>query len=485
MKKILYLTLTFSYSLFAQNSDIKRTYHWNFGINASIDFSSGNAIAGINSAMQAYEGCASISDTCGNLLFYTDGDTVWNKNNQPMPNGTGLIGGYSTTQFFIVPQPQNDSIYYIFTPDQWENNGANGLRYSIVNINLNGGLGAVTSMNNLLFAPCSEKLAATYHTNGIDVWIVARKYGSNDFYSYLLTSSGLSAPVITSIGPVFINGDLGYMRLSPNGNKIACAWADSEYTNQTDTLDLFDFNKNSGIISNRIFIPVDSFYNVYGTEFSPDNSKLYVGAVKINPPGMTGRIYQYDISSNSQVIIPATIQTIGSRDSVYIGALGITPLNQIYITKVGLFINPSSTRDTLSVINFPNLSGTSCGFVENGVYLNGKKAMYGLPNFQADYLSGNWMPSCPSGLTETNSKDEDLYFYPNPFSKATELYIQKDLNEKNISIIIFDALGNSVFNKEYFYYSPISIFLNLKSGIYFAQITVDSKTTVKKIIVTN
>ena len=112
-----YLTPFFCFS---QNPDIRRTYHWHFGSGAGLDFSSGTPVPEANAMIsdvamgEAQEGTASISDTCGNLLFYTDGDTVWNRNNQVMPNGTGMTGCWSSTQSsLIVPQPGNDSLFYI------------------------------------------------------------------------------------------------------------------------------------------------------------------------------------------------------------------------------------------------------------------------------------------------------------------------------------------------------------------------------------
>ncbi len=159
---LLNLLILISFASHSQNPDIRRTYKWHFGNGAGLDFSTGTAEPFTGSAMTAIEGCATISDTCGNLLFYTNGDTVWNRKNIVMPNGLGLMGCSGSTQnSLIIPQPDNDSLFYIFLTDC----GANGLRYSIVNINLNGGLGDVIQKNILLYAPSTEKIATTYNAN--------------------------------------------------------------------------------------------------------------------------------------------------------------------------------------------------------------------------------------------------------------------------------------------------------------------------------
>ncbi|TXI67741.1 MAG: hypothetical protein E6Q46_02540 [Flavobacterium sp.] len=65
---------------------------WYFGNKAGISFNSGVPVPLLDGQMQADEGCATLSDANGNLLFYTNGITVWNRNHQIMPNGTGLMG---------------------------------------------------------------------------------------------------------------------------------------------------------------------------------------------------------------------------------------------------------------------------------------------------------------------------------------------------------------------------------------------------------
>ena len=201
MKKtlqILFLSIICSSILHAQ---IQRTYHWYFGDHAGIDFSSGTAVADTNGQVNTWDGCSSISDETGNLLFYTDGSTVWNKNHAVMQNGTGLWGHWSSHQnSLIVPKPLSQFIYYIFTTDAWENNFVHGLCYSVVDMTLDGGFGAVTNKNILLVAPTNEQLQATYHKNCRDIWVITHKRNQEKFYAYLVTAQGISAPVISTIG---------------------------------------------------------------------------------------------------------------------------------------------------------------------------------------------------------------------------------------------------------------------------------------------
>ena len=147
--------------------------NWTFGWAAGIDFNSGAPVASICS-LSTVEGCSSISDTSGNLLFYTDGVLVWDQNHTIMPNGYGLAGHFSSTQSaVIVKKPGSLTNYYIFTLDgigsgfsiSWD-----GLYFSEVDMTLNGGLGDVvsTNKNTLVVSHTAEKIAVIKHENETD-----------------------------------------------------------------------------------------------------------------------------------------------------------------------------------------------------------------------------------------------------------------------------------------------------------------------------
>jgi hypothetical protein len=114
--------------------------NWYFGQRAGIRFSGSpgqvTPVTLTDGAMITDEGSAAISDSNGQLLFYTNGITVFNRQHQVMLNGNDLKGNISSCQaVIIVPVPGNDSIYYIFTTDAIENNFSSGYNYSIVNMN--------------------------------------------------------------------------------------------------------------------------------------------------------------------------------------------------------------------------------------------------------------------------------------------------------------------------------------------------------------
>lgn len=347
------------FGTFAQNQN----NNWYFGNRGAISFASGNPVGLATSTMVSIEGCASVSDpVSGNLLFYSNGLQVWDANNTVMPNGNGLLSGPATSAtqgVQIVPYPGNASLYFLFTVDETNNNGANGLRYSIVDMSQNNGLGDILPQqkNILIQTNSTERMAVTRNANSSGYWLVIHERNNNCFKAYQITSAGINTtPVVTNIGAVHstvqqANGDatMGYMKFSSDGQKIAVAIYAS------NQIELFDFDNCTGILSNtRSITTID---NPYGIEFSPDNSKLYY-SLYFNA-SFNGAIYQTDVTSAT--LTPQLIGVSSSFNSQSVGALQLGPDNKIYAA-----INSESW---LSCISQPNNSGIACGFIDQAVFL--------------------------------------------------------------------------------------------------------------------
>jgi gliding motility-associated-like protein len=360
---------------------------WYFGQNAGLKFNpDGTVVALTDGQMNTNEGCATISDPNGNLLFYTNGVTVWNKAHQIMINGTGLLGNPDSTQSaVIVPKPGSSSLFYIFTTDAFAN--ANGLRYSIVDMNLNVGLGGVTDSKNILvYTPTLEKISIVKHSNGIDYWVVT--HGNNNiFYSHLLNASGLNtAPVSSVIGidsSEFLGYSIGYMKISPDGKKLAIC--------HSDILQLLDFNDSNGVVSNVQNIYLGS--QLYGVEFSPDSKLVYV-----TDTASQTKMVQFNLAA-SNIADSAFILYTGGLSPV---ALQLAPNGKIYVADFGF--------DSLGVIDNPNSVGSSCNLQMSAVDLAGKTSLSGLPSFVQSNLStlSFWASELCFGESAEFTVDADL-----------------------------------------------------------------------------
>lgn len=336
---------------------------WYFGGGAGLQFIDNEATAITNGRLSTTEGCATISSPDGELLFYTDGVKVWNREHEIMPNGRELMGDPSATQSGVaVCMPGQKNIYFLFTVDVEA--GADGLRYSLIDLRLDEGRGDVTTKNEAILSPVAEKITVATHHNRKDYWVIAHEWGSNAFHAYLLTKDGLNKePVISRVGTPHeapSANSIGLMKLSPNGKKLAVAIKGKAM------FELLDFNNKTGEITNPIPLKLNEDALAYGVEFSSDGSKLY------GSDGRNYTIYQYDLSSNSAASIRASRQVIGVNEG-WTGGLQLAPNGKIYVSVHG--------SEYLGIIHNPNKLGKDCNYDPAGLYLKGRQCRLGLPSF--------------------------------------------------------------------------------------------------------
>lgn len=363
---------------------------WYFGEGAGLDFNSGTAVPIYDSKMYTNEGCATVSDTTGKILFYTDGVKVWNKQHKVMDNGSGLLGHKSATQSaIIVKKPGSNTLYYIFNPGCKEI--PNSFHYSVVDINANGENGKVIEKNTaLLSQKTAEKVLAIRDASGTGYWIIVHLINSNEFYSFHLTKAGINPKPVISSTESYINsgtdfGEQGYLKASPNGSKLVSC-SSGEKNMGASGLELFDFNNSTGVISNGITLYDASLMSWYGCSFSPNGKLLYASSIGTN----NRSIYQFDVSlPTKEEIIASTISliTLPVNSMRYMGALQIAPDGKIYISCYG--------EKFLSAINKPNIKGMGCLFVEKAVTFTHTTtlAALGLPNHIDFLLQPDTLPS--------------------------------------------------------------------------------------------
>jgi hypothetical protein len=447
-------------------AQVGRNSNWYFGTYAAVSFNSGTPVAVSGSAMSVREGNATMSDASGNLLFYTNGMTVWNSTHVPMFNGTGLMSDiYATQSSVILPMPGFPDLYYLFTMNTWEF-AATDLRYSIIDMTLDGGLGAVTATKNILVNDnVREQLTAVRHMNGIDYWILVHEAMTTNFLAYKLTSAGLdTVPVISSTGMAYTGWNrFGGLRFSHDCRRLVSVLGNP--ISLMETVQIYDFSPSTGIIFNPITVAMsDSLQNPYSAEFSPDNRKLYVTSYNAN------FVYQFDLLASD---IPA------SRVDITNGAPGVKcsvlkgPDDKIY---VGM-----ESSSNLSVINYPNLSGLSCGYQQNALSLgSGHPCRLGLPN---TITYSCWSET--TSITDAESSD-GFMVYPNPVMNGTSLLITglpRGFINSISKVEIYNVLGECIFSKKLHSTEQTLHSGNLSAGMYMVQVSNGTSVSTRKLVV--
>ncbi len=369
MKVIFCILIILSIELLSQS---KINNNWNFKDHIQLSFNTSSGFPIILNGYQTMHGTQStISDINGKELFYTAGYHLCNRLKVSMKNSRPIFGRGLYQPYLITPSPSENSIYYVFSISPYD---TTGFRYSIVDMRLDNGLGEVVIKNEHIFDPVCDKLTAFYHENNKDIWILTHQWNSNNFLAFSVTEKGINKnPVISSVGTIHKGGYRrdgiyvdsnnnikGQMKFSHDGMKVATAIYDTGF------IEIFDFDRRTGLLSNDIRLKLDSSWGMGSLEFSRDNSKLYVSVFWPFP----SKIYQFDLTSGiadsiiKQIFVVDTFQTNPF--------LQMGPDGRIYVAPPGEFF--------LSYITYPNNKGDKCRFVRNGIYLKGNQLGYGLQN---------------------------------------------------------------------------------------------------------
>ncbi|WP_324670953.1 gliding motility-associated C-terminal domain-containing protein [Hymenobacter sp. GOD-10R] len=376
------------------SQDEKFANTWYFGYKAGLDFN--RATDSIpptvltNSGMDAPAGAGVMSDGTGKILFYSNGERVWNGDGSPMTDGMGLAGNANNTDGPLpirvpgIVAPGQPTRYLLFTL-----NSTVGLSYSEIEIPAGGGPGRVilATKNTPLARGTAEKISGVFHKNGCDIWVIVHGWGNstagNDnrgdaFLAYRVRTTGVdTAPVISPVGSLHAPnispvGYKGQMKITPNGQQLALARYSETTGDNSSTVELFSFDTNIGRVSadpSKPFIVDRGEGKYYGVEFVP-GSKLY--ATVMNPP----KLLQFDISGTSTGTPPK--QNIPLKTSADLGSMQVAPDGKIYVAR--------NDQPALGFIAYPDSLGAAVGYAEDSLQLGTGRSGLGLVNFNQSSL---------------------------------------------------------------------------------------------------
>jgi gliding motility-associated-like protein len=327
-------------------------YNWNFG-NAGYSFAT-DPFTNLPAGPVITTGSSSISDPSGKLLFYSDGQTIYDKNNVlmktngPNPIAPVLQGTSPAQPVLITPDPRSGNLYYVFT------SGTTGLTYSMVDMSLNGGLGAIIQTNIPLSTSANAGTLAGLSDSLGGFWTVTYDPLTTQFLAYKINNSGLVTTPVTSAGPATgpSSASPGTLKFSQDGKKAAMLIPGQ------NLVEVFDFNRATGVFSNPVPITTP---NPAGIEFAPDNSKIYIDGNQ--------NLYQYDLTS---IATPPVLLSTGAN----YGNMGLAPDGRIYVSL--------GSSGSIGIINDPTFAGITSNYytipssIEVSPYL---------PNFIANYFT--------------------------------------------------------------------------------------------------
>lgn len=405
-------------SYYNQQEDfLKANGVWTFPPGLGLNFNDPNNRT-FSSEIDGSHSCASVSDPqTGELLFYSNGETCWDKTHTVMSNGSNLLGAnphnrlrpQATQGACIVPVIGDSNKFYLFSLEGNDNTpvvpGPSKFYYSVIDMELNGGLGNIvaSTKNTLLDSSLlSESMIAVQGEN-CDIWLITHALDSAIFKAYHITSAGINPdPVISYAGAQlqgrshtvvlgFFNMEIGaytrgYMAISPDKTRLAITSVDASAsglaavdsaTGRTYGTLLCNFDPATGKVDSAILIDT---VGGYGVAFSPDNSKLYLNSTF--HPQLQGAVSQFDITVHDSAAI------VASKFIVHAIPPPMSPLEandfSLKLYKDTIYIERHDLSDDeviIDRINQPNLSGAACDYQNSAfVFSSATGLRGGLPN---------------------------------------------------------------------------------------------------------
>ncbi len=425
------------------------------------------------------------NDEGGNLLFYTNGCSIFNKEHKLMENGDEINLGATDYEynceenigiFYIrsgnmtLPMPGDNKRHFLLhlrlieTSDTSIYDLVNDRFYfSEIDIQANNGLGRVVQKNQTLVADSlHDAVAAVRHGNGRDWWVVMPRGRNRAFWKILLTPEGFQEPVLQTFAPPYFPYTVKYIvptdtpplyeeevipdeyghecwggqaTFSPDGTKYCRVIKAGE-------VEIYDFDRCSGELTLRRAFALPPYIKypkipvqACGLAVSPNNRYLYFNNNEA--------LYQFDICEEH--IENGDYELIAEWDRYLDDDFFATNFFQMRNAPDGkIYVNHSNSTRYLHVIHEPNKAGQACNFEQRGVTLPRYSAFVinYFPNFNLFDLKDS--PCDSLGIDNPNQSYytfEQFRVFPNPANQEVLLYVPQC---EGIRIQVWNVAGQLV-----------------------------------------
>ena len=418
---------------------------------------------------------ASICDANGDLVAYTNGTHIYNRNHNIMQNGNALqdpvffASGYRAVQgALLLPLPESQHTYLLISADIINfviDAGFKPLHFSTIDLNYNNGLGKVTvkkSPINSVDTLNGGRISAVRHANGRDWWVITSKWESNIFVKYLLGPDGIAPAGEQTVSGEPMHNGIANAVFSPDGQWHAVYALYGDISTGDCGFHLFRFDRCTGEFSQPFFHMVDDMPWPGSAVFSPDSRFLYI--IRWD------RILQYDLTAPDLL----ASETLVAEYDGFLDERGLAtrffmaqlaPDNRIYINI------PNWNSRYLHVIDQPNAKGDSCNVIQHAIFLPTYNS-FSFPNFPNFRLYAEAGSICDSIVVanppEPPALARQIRVWPVPAAEVLHFSASGEWPGA-FRLQLFDALGRPALDRDDLRLAPAaSVPLDdLPPGMYF------------------
>lgn len=462
---------------FEQSTPEAEGYHWKFTEDGLVrDY--------LETPDGIFRHISTMSDHEGNLQFYSNGCAVYNADHQLMQNGDGVNdvskefdefcpGGYvGINNMVAIPDPKNMKGYYLIHKPV-EESSTKQILYSYIDMELDGGLGGVSSKNNLLYDDTNIRyghINACKHANGKDWWFTQIVDSTNTFLIFLVDEEGITLQKSISTGIPFFerSGSFTQVVYNRDGSKFAMNGIEHDVL-------VYDFDRLTGQLTfdQQIIVPINNPFDLSrGAMFSPNNRFLYVNTER--------KFYQIDMWEDD---LQESLELIAEYDGFEEETVGVPVVfgNLVHGPDCKIYMTTASGIQYMHMIEFPDEKGQACGFQQHSIKLDIPAPSY-YSNTIPFYRMDEPAPCDPTlvGIADIFAVDHvPVEIYPNPATTQFTLSVEPDAEIVRYEILSLEGMvlrSGDVLDLE----TSIDI-SQYASGMYFIRVyDADGESHVEK-----
>lgn len=386
----------------------------------------------------------SISDANGNLQYYTSlgpyftgfAGNVLDRNHQVILNGSGLNMARTVNGSCFLPYGTEGKLGLVTFSLP-----SGGIRawYHIIDTIQNNVI-----KKNILLNPGNMIMkfgsAPIRHANGRDWWLIMHNIFGREYLVYRCTPDTITLDSIYTLGG-YLGSDGNYIGSGAGGGFLVNKMGNIVYHFTLEGLvEELSFNRCTGSLQyKREILPRvnDNSALHYSAELSPNDKYLYLSTD--NWTNSSEGLYQYDLGA---------VDVASTRYTVFGGTVGGNEIVEwIRCAPDGkLYFQTSTTQtvriNSLSVVSNPDVGGSGCGLIHNGLSLNGYSYDFIIFPFFSNYYLGAIPNSlCDTlGLSNQNLiQSPQIELYPNP--ATDKIHLEWPEGPSYFTLRIFDSTG--------------------------------------------